>query len=255
MNRLLGARRAVVDVGLGQRRQAGADGRRHQHVDLGEHLGGERLEDRAAAAERLHVVGRRDGVAAIHPTADDARRSRRRARASSGRGSSPLRRARRCRHRRRRRPSAAGRCGCTVAPRSTSTSSARSIAATTGASAPSRKIGRHADAQRRADRRRAPPRSRAPARANWSDPAGRAPRSPQDAGAIARGAGERADIVVRERQRHHAVARHAGLRRLEAGDAAGRGGQPDRAAGVRAERHVVEARGDRRRPSPTTSRR
>ena len=48
--RHLGARRAVVDVGLGQRRQAGADGRRDQHIDLGEHLAGERLQDRTAAA-------------------------------------------------------------------------------------------------------------------------------------------------------------------------------------------------------------
>ena len=37
---------------------------------LRKHLRRERLQDRAAPAERLDVVGRRDGVAGIHPAAD-----------------------------------------------------------------------------------------------------------------------------------------------------------------------------------------
>ena len=66
------------------------------------------------------------------------------------------------------------------------------------------------------------------------------------AGAIPRGARQRADIVQRERQRHCAVATDAGLRRLKPGDAAGRRRQPDRPAGVGPERRIDEPRRHRR---------
>ena len=75
---------------------------------------------------------------------------------------------------------------------------------------------------------------RRPARAGGrrSDRVDAAGDQRHDTCAVARGAGERADIVRAERQRDHAEPRHAGLRWLDAGDAAGRRRQLDRAAGV-----------------------
>ena len=66
-----------------------------------------------------------------------------------------------------------------------------------------------------------------------------------DDGAAFDGVGERADRIERGRQRHHAVDRHAPRRRLEAGDAAHRGGNAHRAAGVGAERRHGHAIGHR----------
>ena len=67
---VFGSGRAVVDVGLRQGGQAGADGGGDQDVGLGEHLVGELLQERAAAAKRFDVVGGGNGVAGIHPPAD-----------------------------------------------------------------------------------------------------------------------------------------------------------------------------------------
>ena len=66
----------------------------------------------------------------------------------------------------------------------------------------------------------------------------------EDAGTVARAAGEGTDVIGRKRQRHDAVTRDAGLRGLDAGHAAGRGGQAYGPAGVRAERGVGDTRGD-----------
>ena len=129
----------MVDVGVGQCRQAGADRRRHQHIDLGEHLGGEGFQDRPAAAERFDIVRRRDGIAGIHPPADmraiglrigahpfgvDCRRLDAGDDAAVGRD----------RIHQRQSPA-----GDHVAPRAVSTASAFSIAAITGSSASSKK--------------------------------------------------------------------------------------------------------------------
>ena len=58
---------------------------------------------------------------------------------------------------------------------------------------------------------------------------------------------DRADVVVARREREAALGRDEAVRRLEADDAAPRGGDPDRAAGVGSERELDVARRDRRR--------
>ena len=63
--------------------------------------------------------------------------------------------------------------------------------------------------------------------------------------AVRSAARERPDGVERMRKRHRAVARHPAPGRLQAGDAAGGGGQAHRATGVGAERAEHQARGDR----------
>jgi hypothetical protein len=57
---------------------------------------------------------------------------------------------------------------------------------------------------------------------------------------------KRPNVVRGEAKRHGAVARHARLRALDAGYAAHGRRQPDGAAGVRPERPIDEAGGDRR---------
>ena len=67
-----------------------------------------------------------------------------------------------------------------------------------------------------------------------------------DPGTIARGAGERADIVGREGERHHAVAADTRLRRLDPAHPVRSGGKTDRPAGVRSQCREGETGGDRR---------
>ena len=59
---------------------------------------------------------------------------------------------------------------------------------------------------------------------------------------VAHGPGERSHVVERPRERHRPRSAHAPVGGLEPHDAAAGGGQPDRAARVRAERAVREAR-------------
>ena len=68
----------------------------------------------------------------------------------------------------------------------------------------------------------------------------------QETRTIARRAGQRADVVGRERERHGAVAGDARLRTLDACDAAHGRGQADGAAGVGTKSAVDEARGNGR---------
>ena len=242
----LGTWRAVIDVGLRERRQAGADGGRDQHIDLGEHLVGEGFQDRAAARQGFDVVGRRNGVAAVHPGTDmDAILP------------CPLTHPLRV----NRRPL-----------------DARDDAAIGGDGVHQRQDDRlhrgtalhqhrhgvlHRPQHRWIDAIEEPVR-----RQSDTQPAhvavecclvvrhrlvrtGRIARITSGnhrhhTCTLTRRPCQRSDIVGAERQRHHAVARHAGLRRLDAGDAARRRRQPDRAAGVRAKSHIVEPRRHRR---------
>src|SRR6185503_1231937 len=65
-----------------------------------------------------------------------------------------------------------------------------------------------------------------------------------DEARVVDGPRERTEMVERARQRHDAVGRDLAERRLEAGDAAGGGGDADGAAGVGAERRERHAGGD-----------
>jgi hypothetical protein len=234
----------MVDVGLRQCRQAGADGRRHQHIDFRKDLCRERLEDRAATAERLDVVGRRDGVAGVHPAADmlgvDVRVSA--------------------------HPFGVDRSG--LGPGDDATEGGDGVEVRQGEPADVRAslgqdcergfhrredrciravekvVGRHADPQ--------------PAQVaihgglvvgHRLGRAGRIERilsgnHAQNPSAVASGASEGADIVVGEGERHDTVARDAGLCRFQSGHSARRGGKPDRSACVGSQSHVVEARRD-----------
>ena len=61
---------------------------------------------------------------------------------------------------------------------------------------------------------------------------------------VGHGARDRAGVVERRAQRHDAIERHFAERRLEADDAAGRGRNSNRAAGVGADRRDAHSRGD-----------
>ena len=103
-------------------------------------------------------------------------------------------------------------------------------------------------------RRSAPRCSRRRAPSRTSRRAGPVRRSPASASAASAPSRERSDLIERRRERDQAVARDAAVGRLEADDAAERGGLPDRAAGVRAERERHH-RPRPRRPIRRSSRR
>ena len=69
----------------------------------------------------------------------------------------------------------------------------------------------------------------------------------QEDGVVAHGAGHGPDVVERPGERQDAHAADQPIGRFQADDAAVGGGQPDRAAGVRAERPKVQPGRDRRR--------
>ena len=70
-----------------------------------------------------------------------------------------------------------------------------------------------------------------------------------DEARVGDGPRQRADVIERARQRHDAVGRHLAERRLQTDDAACRGGNADRSAGVGADRGERHAGGDARRRS------
>ena len=244
----------MIDVGLRECRQAAANCRRDQHIDLGEDLFRKRLQDRTAPVERLDVIRRRYGIAAIHAAADvnailarplahplrvDGRRFDPRDDAAIGRH-----RIHKWQHNRLHSCASFhqhrdrvfhrfqhGRIDIFEEP-----------------------VGWQADTQ--------------PAQVAVERcfiiryrlmRTGRVLRiAPgnqcQHTGTIPRRTRQWPDIVGAERQRHDAITRDARLRRLDPGHAARSRRQADRSAGIRSERHVIEARrhrhaGARRRSS------
>ena len=108
---------------------------------------------------------------------------------------------------------------------------------------PPRHARGRADRPRRARRRRRAARRATRARAG-SNPGTSARSSSTQPSTVD---GHRPDVVVARGEREAAVGRDEAVRRLEADDAAPRRRDPDRAAGVGAERELDVARGDRRR--------
>ena len=120
---------------------------------------------------------------------------------------------------------------------------------TRGSTPFSRNAPGHADAHALRAAGRARRRNRAPAIVGAGGVARRRGRTAREDSSAASSTvrGEGADLVERRREGHEAVAAHAAVGRLQADDAAQRGGLADGAAGVGAERDAAPCR---RRPPP-----